>query len=218
MSTNFTLELTQREKFGTSASRRLHREGQVPVVIYGAGREVAHYCTDHNTLLHNLEIESFHSAIIETKENERKQSVVLREVQMHPFKPQVLHIDLQRVRDTEAITLKVPLHFIGDDLAPGVKNYGGIFSHLISDVEVQCLPKDLPEFLPVDVSQLQISQAVHISDIVLPEGVELSSAYQNSDDYAVGSIMPSRVSTDVDEESDEEEEALEGGLSLTSGV
>lgn len=218
MSTNFTLELTQREKFGTNASRRLHRDGLVPVVIYGAGREVAHYCTDHNALLHNLEIESFHSAIIETKENERKQSVVLREVQMHPFKPQVLHIDLQRVRDTEAITLRVPLHFIGDDAAPGVKTFGGIFSHLISDVEVQCLPKDLPEFLPVDVSQLQISQAVHISDIELPEGVELSSAYQDSDDYAVASVMPSRVSSDVDEESEEEEDALEGGLSLSTGV
>ena len=218
MSTNFTLELTQREKFGTSASRRLHRKGQVPVVVYGAGREVGHYCTDHNTLIHNLDIESFHSAVIETNENERKQSVVLREVQMHPFKPQVLHIDLQRVRDTEFITLRVPLHFIGDDAAPGVKTFGGIFSRLISDVEVQCLPKDLPEFLPVDVSGLQISQAVHISDIVLPEGVGLSSAYQDSDDYAVASVMPSRVASDADEKSDEEGDELEGGLSLAPGV
>lgn len=218
MSTNFTLELTQRKEFGTSASRRLHRAGQVPVVVYGAGREVGHYCTNHNTLLHNLEIESFHSAVIETKENERKQSVVLREVQMHPFKPQVLHIDLQRVRDTETITLRVPLHFIGDDAAPGVKTFGGIFSRLISDVEVQCLPKDLPEFLPVDVSSLQISQAVHISDIVLPEGVELSSAYQDSDDYAVASVMPSRVGSGADEESDEAGDDLEGGLSLSPGV
>lgn len=211
MSTNFTLQLTQREKFGTSASRRLQREGKVPVVVYGAGRDAAHYYTNHNNLIHNLEIESFHSAIIETSENGRKQNVVLREVQMHPFKPQVLHIDLLRVRDTESITLRIPLHFIGDELAPGVRTFGGIFSRLISDVEVQCLPKDLPEYLEVNVSELEISQAVHISDIVLPEGVELSSAYQDSDDYAIASVMPSRVTADSEEE-EEEESVLEGGI------
>ncbi len=206
MSTNFSIELTPRETFGTTASRRLLREGNVPVVVYGAGRKIAHYSTNHNSLVHKLDVESFHSAIIETKENGRNQGVILREVQMHPFKHQVLHIDLQRVKASEVISLRIPLHFVGDESAPGVRTHGGVFSRLISDVEVQCLPKDLPEYLEVDVSHLEIGQAVHISDIDLPDGVEFGSAYQISDDYAIASVVQPRVGSDSDETEDEDGE------------
>lgn len=204
MSTNFSIDLEPREEFGTSSSRRLRRQGRVPVVVYGADKSIAHYSADHNSLIHSLDIEAFHSAIIDIKENGSKQGAILREVQMHSYKPQVLHIDLQRVKATEQITLRVPLHFLGDDVAPGVKIAGGIFSRLITDVEIQCLPKDLPEFLTVDVSELDINNSVHMSDIKLPEGVEMTAVLQDSDDYAIASITPSRISIDVEEEVEEE--------------
>ena len=212
MSTNFTLDLTPRDEFGSSTSRRLRRTGQVPVVVYGAGKKNAHFTTDHNALIHNLDTEAFHSAIIDIKESGKKQGAILREVQMHPYKTQILHIDLQRVKATELISLRVPLHFIGDDVAPGVKMHGGIFSRLINDVEIQCLPKDLPEYLEIDVSELELHQAVHISNIKLPEGVELSSAYQDSDDFAVASVAPPRISTDDVETDEEDALTLEGEI------
>ncbi len=209
MSTNFTIELEPREEFGSSNSRRLRRQGRVPVVVYGADKSIAHYSTDHNSLVHSLEVEAFHSAIIDIKENGKKQGAILREVQMHSYKPQVLHVDLQRVKATEQITLRVPLHFLGDDTAPGVKISGGIFSRLITDVEIQCLPKDLPEFLTVDVSELEINHSVHLSDVQLPEGVEMTAMLHDSDDYAIASITPSRISADIEEEM---EEGLEEGM------
>ena len=200
MSTNYSIELEPREEFGSSGSRRLRRQGRVPVVVYGADKQNSHYTTDHNSLIHSLEIEAFHSAIIDFKESGKKQGAILREVQMHPYKQQVLHIDLQRVKATEQITLRVPLHFEGDDIAPGVKVEGGIFSRLITDVEIQCLPKDLPEYLSVDVSELEINNSVHLSDIQLQH---------DSDDYAIASITPSRIAVDIEEEEGEAEEFAE---------
>ena len=199
MSTSYTIELEARDDFGSSTSRRLRREGQVPVVVYGAGKDNAHYVTNHNSLMHNLEIESFHSAIIDIKENGKTQGAIVREVQMHPHKLQVLHVDLQRIKATEVITLRIPLHFEGDDSAPGVKIGGGIFSRLIVDVEIQCLPKDLPEYLSVDVSELELNQSVHTSDIILPEGVELTALMHDGDDFAIASIAPPRISAEVED-------------------
>ncbi len=211
MSSNFSIDLEPREEFGSSSSRRLRRGGRVPVVVYGADKGNAHYTADHNSLVHSLEIEAFHSAIIDVKENGKKQGAILREVQMHPYKPQILHIDLQRVKATEQITLRVPLHFEGDDVAPGTKMAGGIFTRLITDVEIQCLPKDLPEYLTVDVSELQINNSVHLSDIQLPEGVELTAMQHDADDYAIASISPSRISVGTEEEELEGDEVLEIG-------
>jgi len=203
MSSNYSLNLTPREDLGSAASRRFRREGLVPVVVYGADKDNAYYTVEHDSLMHSLEIEAFHSAIIDVNEAAKNQSTILREVQMHSYKHQVLHIDLQRVKATEMISLRVPLHFIGDDTAPGIKTEGGVFSRLIVDVEIQCLPKNLPEFLEVDVSELGLNQSVHISDIVLPEGVELTVAYQDSDDFAIASITPPRISSADEEEIDE---------------
>ncbi len=208
MSTNFTLELTARDNTGTSASRCLRRAGQVPVVVYGADRDNAYYTVDHDRLMHNLAVQAFHSAIIDVNENKKTQSTILREVQMHPYKQQVLHIDLQRIKSTETITLRVPLHFVGDDEAPGTKIDGGIFTRLIVDLEIQCLPKDLPEYIEVDVSALELNQSVHISNITLPDGVEMSSSYADADDYAVASITPPRVAA-ADEEADADPAALD---------
>ena len=214
MSNNFTLELSPREDVGTSASRRLRREGLVPVVVYGADKKNAFYTVEHDSLLHSLDVEAFHSAIIDVKEKNKKQNTILREVQMHPYKQQVLHVDLQRVKSTETISLRVPLHFIGDADAPGTKVEGGIFTRLIVDVEIQCLPKDLPEFLEVDVSGLELNQSVHISDINMPDGVELTASYHDTDDYAVASVTPPRIaSADEDEFEEDFMEIDEEGVS-----
>ncbi len=204
MSSNYSMELQPREQLGSSNSRRLRRQGHVPVVVYGADKENAHYLTNHNSLIHNLEVEAFHSAIIDVKENGKTQGTILREVQMHPYKSQILHVDLQRVKASEQITLRVPLHFEGDDAAPGVKMSGGIFTRLINDVEILCLPKDLPEFLTVDVSDLEINSSVHLSNIKLPEGVELTAVMHESDDYAVASITPPRITADDIQEDEDE--------------
>ncbi len=206
MSSNYSLNLTPREDLGSAASRRLRRDGLVPVVIYGAGEDNAYYTVEHDSLMHSLEVEGFHSAIIDVNEAKKKQGTILREVQMHSYKHQVLHVDLQRVKATELISLRVPLHFLGDEAAPGIKTEGGVFSRLIVDVEIQCLPKNLPEYLEVDVSELGLNQSVHISDIVLPEGVELTVAYQDTDDFAIASITPPRISSAEDEEAEQLEE------------
>ena len=212
MSANFTVSLKPRESFGSNSSRRLRRAGSVPVVVYGANQENEHFSTSHNDLMHNLAIEAFHSAVIDIDTGSKKGfQAILREIQMHPYRPQVLHADFQRIKATEVITLRVPVHFIGDDVAPGVKNQGGIFSRLMLDVEIQCLPKDLPEYIEVDVSALELNQSVHLSDIVLPPDVELATAAEDADDYAIASILPARISTvDVEEEAEDEFAEEEG--------
>lgn len=208
MSTNFSIELEPREELGSSHSRRLRRQGRVPVVVYGANKKNAYYSADHNSMIHNLEVEAFHSAIIDVKENGKKQGTILREVQMHPYKTQILHVDLLRVRASEQITLRVPLHFEGDEMAPGIKVQGGIFTRLVTDVEIQCLPKDLPEYLTVDVSELEMNQAVHLSDVQLPEGVEMTAMLHEGDDFAIASISPSRISAEIEEEDEIDEEEV----------
>lgn len=206
MSTNFTVELEKRTDFGSSSNRKLRRAGKVPVVVYGAGKENEHLAVSHNAILHNLQVEAFHSAIIDIQRNGKKDQAILREVQMHPYRPQVMHVDFQRIKSTEMIHIRVPLHFNGEDVAPGVKTQGGIFSRMILDAEIQCLPKDLPEFLEVDVSHLELNEAVHMSDIRLPDGVELTLDIEEGDDLAIASVAPSRIASELEEMDAEGEE------------
>ena len=210
MSANFSVSLQPRDSFGRNSSRRLRRAGNVPVVVYGANQTNEHFSTNHNELMHNLAIEAFHSAVIDIDTGSKKGfQAILREVQMHPYRPQVVHVDFQRIKATEVITLRIPVHFVGDDVAPGVKNQGGIFSRLMLDVEIQCLPKDIPEYIEVDVSALDLNQSVHLSDIVLPPDVELATAFDDADDYAIASVLPARISTVDEEDEIEDEFALE---------
>ncbi len=211
MASNFTVALESRDAFGTSNSRRLRRGGKVPVVVYGASSDNEHYAADHDSLIHNLEVEAFHSAIIDLETGGKKRPAILRDVQMHPHRQQILHIDFQSIKATEQITMRVPLHFNGDDQAPGVKTDGGIFSRLILDVEIQCLPKNLPEYIEIDVSSLELHQSVHMSDIVLPEGVEYPASAHDQDDYAIASVAPARVAEAADEEGEEGEELVIDG-------
>ena len=180
MSSNYELDARLREAFGTNASRRQRHDKQVPAVVYGAGKGNESLMLDHHQVMNSLGKEAFHSAIIDLKTDAGSQQVILREVQMHPHRPIVLHIDFQRIRATEKLHMKVPLHFEGADVTPGVKIDGGILAHLMTELDITCLPKDLPEYIAIDVSELQMNQSLHLSDIQLPEAVELTAtAYQD---------------------------------------
>ena len=164
---------TKRDAQGTGASRRLRRAGQIPGIISGGAGEAQPVSMDHNELFHLLRKEAFHASVLSIEVDGAKQNAVLRDVQWHPFKQQVLHLDFQRIAAGEKMHLKVPLHFVGADVAPAVKLGGCMISHTINELDVQCLPKDLPEFIEVDLSTMEAGQSVHISQIKLPAGVEL---------------------------------------------
>ena len=168
MSDDFDLIAETREDQGKGASRRLRRQGLVPAIIYGAGRPPRALAFDHNRVLQQHENESFYSSILNIKVRDKSQAVILKDLQRHPAKNQIMHMDFQRIVEDEEIRMNVPLHFIGEDVAPGVKQGGGSVSHLMTDVEVVCLPKHLPEYLDVDVTNLELDEMLSMSDIVLP--------------------------------------------------
>lgn len=156
---------------GRGASRRLRRTGRAPGIVYGGTESPQPIELDHNALIHALNKEAFHSSILTMKLGDAAQRVLLRDVQMHPFRHEVLHIDFQRVDESRKIHMKVPLHFINAELAPAVKTTDAIISHVLTELDVSCLPKDLPAFVEVDLSQLAVGQSIHVSDLKLPAGV-----------------------------------------------
>src|SRR5262245_2110451 len=172
MKTAFELTAEFRDDQGKGASRRLRHANKVPAILYGGHREPRSLALDHTKLLLMLENERFYSTIINLKVGDVSQAAVLKDVQRHPARNAVLHVDLQRVLENEAIRMSIPVHFKGDGAAPGVKA-GGVVSHLRNEVQVSCLPKDLPEFLEVDVSHMEINDLLHLSDIKLPPGVQI---------------------------------------------
>lgn len=205
MSDEFDLVAEFREDQGKGASRRLRKEGKVPAIIYGGGRPPRALAFDHNKVLRELETESFYSSVLNIKVGDKSQPAVVKDVQRHPAKPFILHMDFQRIVEGEAIRMNVPLHFVGEEQAPGVRTDGGTVSHLMSDVEVACLPKDLPEYFEVDISKLELNDMLHMSDIPLPPGVELPELAQGPEhDHPIVSIQIMRMAPVEDEESDEE--------------
>ncbi len=205
MSAKFELTAEQRTAKGSSASRRLRAAGKVPAVMYGAERDPVMLALNHDDMLHNLQNEAFHTSILTVKVGDGIDQAILRDYQMHPFKPQVLHIDFQRISATEKIHMPVPLHFVGQDVAPGVKQQGGIVSHLMTEVDVTCLPHQLPEFLTADVSQLHVGESVHLSDLGLPEGVQITTLAHGGDDLAIATVAAVRA---AEEEAAPEAEAV----------
>ncbi len=173
MKTSFELAAEFRTTQGKGASRRLRRAGQAPAIMYGGGQPPQALALEHRKLIQLLDNERFYSTILNVQLDGKSQMAVLRDVQRHPAKNVILHMDLQRVIETETLRMQVPLHFTGEAVAPGVKTQGGIVSHQVSQVEVMCLPKDLPEFIEVDVSEMSLGQTLHFSDLKLPEGIEL---------------------------------------------
>lgn len=163
----------ERAKKGTGASRRLRIAGRTPGILYGAGVEPQQIELDHNALWHALKKEAFHSTVLDMELNGKEQKVLLRDVQMHPYKQLILHIDFQRVDANTKLHMKVPLHYSGDENSQAVKNEGCIANHIVTEIEVVCLPADLPEFIAVDLSGLKKGMSLHLSDVVLPKGVSV---------------------------------------------
>jgi large subunit ribosomal protein L25 len=172
MKTAFELVAEFRDAQGKGASRRLRHANKVPAILYGGHREPRALSLDHTRLLLLLDNERFYSTIINLKVGELNQAAILKDVQRHPAKNAVVHIDLQRVLDDEKIRITIPLHYKGEAGSPGVKK-GGVVSHLRNEVEVICLPKDLPEFIEVDLSGVDINQMVYLADLKVPTGVEI---------------------------------------------
>ncbi|QKT02855.1 50S ribosomal protein L25/general stress protein Ctc [Ectothiorhodospiraceae bacterium 2226] len=207
MTAQFVLNGEPRADVGKGASRRLRRAGKVPAVIYGAGKDPQSITLEQREILKQLENEAVYSHILDLKLGGKAERVVLKDMQRHPFKPIVLHVDLLRVSENEALRVHVPLHFMGEDTAPGVKA-GGIVSRNIIEAEISCLPKDLPEFLEVDLSGLNVGDSVHLSDIKLPKGVELPElAHGPEHDLPVASISLPRGAVEAAGEEAEGEES-----------
>lgn len=164
----------ERSVQGTGASRRLRNSGKTPGIIYGGTEAPQAVELDHNALFHALRKEAFHSSILDIEVGGKVQKALLRDYQMHPFKALVLHIDFQRVDATQKIHMKVPLHFTGEEVAPAVKTGGGVINHISNEIEILCLPADLPEFIAVDLSKIEVGTSIHAKDIALPKGVTLN--------------------------------------------
>jgi large subunit ribosomal protein L25 len=161
----------KRNAQGTGASRRLRHLGKVPGILYGAGVDPVNIEVDHNPLFHALRKEKFHASILSLDLDGASERVLLRDFQMHPYRQLVLHVDFQRVAEDQAVHMRVPLHFVGVENSPAVKISAALIGHVLSDVEIACLPRDLPEFIDVDLSTLTAQQTVHVSDIKMPAGV-----------------------------------------------
>jgi large subunit ribosomal protein L25 len=192
MAISFELNAEPRTESGKGASRRLRRTGKVPAILYGAGKDPESLSLLHNELLRNLGHEAFYSHILSVKIGGNETQAILRDLQRHPSRPVVLHVDLQRVRMTEKLKTHVPLHFKGQEVAPGVKA-GGLVTHELIDVLVECLPKDLPEYIEVDISGMQVGDSIHLSELAVPAGVTLVElARGEGHDTAVVSIHAKR--------------------------
>ena len=193
MDNQFQITAEARSDLGTAFSRRVRRAGRVPAVIYGGGQPNADITLDHNDTIHHLEKEAFHSHVLTVDVAGRSEQVVLRDVQMHPYKRQVMHLDFLRVSADRKLRMVVPLHFLGEEVAPGVKLGGGVVSHLMPEVEIECLARDLPEFIAVDISKLELNDSVHLSGLVLPAGVSIPAlALGHDHDLSVVSIHAPR--------------------------
>ena len=186
-----TIKAETRKVQGTGASRRLRRAEKVPGIIYGGGTDATVIELDHNDIYHKLRSEAFHASILDMELDGKKQPVLLRDVQMHAFRQIVLHVDFQRVAADRKIHMKVPLHFINADIAPGVKLSSGMVSHIVNELDIACLPKDLPEFIEVDLKDLAAGHSIHISNLKMPAGVE--AIIKRGDDPAVATIIIPRA-------------------------
>ncbi len=200
----FELNAEKREDVGKGASRRLRRDGKVPGIVYGTNKDATMITLDQNDVLHHLEHEAFYSHILTLNVGKDSEQVVLKDLQRHPFKRLLMHIDFLRVKADEKISMRVPLHFVNEEKCIGVKRDGGAINHLMSDLEIECLPKNLPEYIEVDMLEVAVGDTVHVNDLKLPEGVEsYAGAHGGEEDLGVATVFMPRV---VEEPSETEEE------------
>ncbi len=193
----------KRDVQGTGASRRLRRVGKVPGIVYGGEHPPVNIELDHKEMLQNLMREAFHASILTLKLDGQSEQVLLRAFNMHPFKTRVQHVDFQRVSKDKKIHMKVPLHFVNAEISPGVKEQGGVANHVMNDLDISCLPDDLPEFIEVDLGNLTVGHSIHVRDLALPKGVELV-LHRTENPVVATVILPALVSEE------EETAAAEG--------
>src|SRR3954467_4065815 len=182
----------KREAQGTGASRRLRRLGRVPGIVYGGDQGPINIDLDHKDLYQNLRNEKFHASILTLALDGSKQQVLLRAVNLHPFKAQVQHIDFQRVSKDKKIHMKVPLHFVNAEKSPGVKEQGGVVNHVVNELDIVCFPDDLPEFVEVDLAPLAVGNSLHARELALPKGVELA-LHKNENPVIATVVVPALV-------------------------
>ena len=221
MSNDFDLiaELREQGK-GTSSSRRLRRSGFVPGIIYGAGQETISLTIDHNQLLRKLNVDNFLSSIISIQINDKKEDVLIKDIQVHPSKQQVMHLDFLRIKSDEVIRVKVPVIFLNEESAIGVKLEGGTVTPLMNEIEVSCLPKNLPENLEIDIIDMKVDDMLYLEDIELPDGVEIPLLTQEEpNNELVVAIRVLRIAEeaveDVELEEDAEDEESDGDQETT---
>jgi len=193
----FEISAHKREANGTGASRRLRRMGQVPGVVYGGAEGPVNIQLDHKDLFQSLRNEKFHASILTLDVAGAKQQVLLRAVNMHPFKLIVQHVDFQRVSKEKKIHVKVPLHFVNAEKSPGVKEQGGIASHVLNELDITCFPDDLPEFIEVDLGGLSVGHSLHVRDLQLPKGVEV--ALHRDENPVVATVVIPQLVTEEEE-------------------
>ncbi len=208
----FEINAEAREDMGKGASRRLRRlEDKIPAIVYGGTKKPQPLTLKHSDMIKSLEDEAFYSHILELKVDGKAEKVILKDLQRHPYKPKVTHVDFMRVKASEKLQMSIPLHFLNEAKSPGVKE-GGVINHVATNVDISCLPKDLPEFIEVDLIDLEMDQVVHLSDIKLPKGVELvalSHGDIHDHDKTIATIHKSRASTSTDDEASPSEEGGE---------
>ena len=208
----------ERKSKGTGASRRLRHEGTTPGILYGGVKDAISLEIDTKELFMQFRHEAFHASILTLNLEGKKESVILRDFQMHPVRNNIQHIDFQRINENEKISVKVPFHFINEETAPGVKIEGGLVSHIMTEIDISCLPKDLPQYIEVDLGELAMGESIHLSEVTVPEGVELTSL-TDENDPAITSISKPKVVVEeeiVTEASEEGEEDEEGEGSESS--
>lgn len=217
MSKHLVVEADSRERNGTSAVRRMRHEGLVPGVVYGADEENANIKMDHNKIFHALENEAFHSSILELKINGASEKVVLRDYQVHPASDvRIMHIDFQRVSRKEKLSMTIPLHFTGEEECDGIKLDGGLVSHIMNDLDVVCLPADLPEYIEVSIADMRLGDTQTLADLKLPEGVESQIVISGGDEHqAVVHIgaPQAAAAVEIDDEAPAEEADADEGES-----
>jgi len=213
MSDDINVQATSRSVFGKGASRRLRRDNLVPAILYGANEQPQALALKHNEVQKHLENESFYSQLLMLSvDGGDVVRTVLRDVQRHPFKQQILHLDFQRVVAGAELQVTVALHYLGEDVCPGVKNEGGLISHNDNEVTIACRPRDIPEFLEVDMSEMSVGDSAHLSDIKMPEGVRLVDLTEKGDDSdrAIASVIKSRAAVEEDTDTGDAGDAPEG--------
>ena len=205
MSTNFTINAKSREDTGKGASRRLRRlTGEVPAIIYGGKTDSEKISILHKDITKALENDAVYSSIISLSIDGKAEDTIIKDIQRHPAKQIILHMDFLRVSKTTKLQTRVPLNFINEDICVGVKLGGGLIAHTMTDIEVSCLPKDLPESIDVDMAEIDVGQIVHLSDLTLPDGVESVSLSQGTDyDLTVATVNKQKA-VEIDESSESE--------------